>query len=281
MCQLLGMNSSAAASIRFSFTGFAQRGGCTAHHIDRWGIAFYEPSGARSFLDDRPASESQLAAFVRDYPICSHNLISHIRKATQGGVGLANTHPFSREWLGRHWFFAHNGDLQNFHPPLDGSDLPVGSTDSEKAFCYLMQRLRTAFAGWQRPPTRDAMAPVLAACNAEIARHGNFNCLLTNGEALFAHCSSQLATLQRSNPFPHARLVDCDLSMDLGELNGHDDRMVIVATEPLTSDETWETLGSGDTRVYVGGRPVWVHHCERTRRFPAPGEVAARVAETA
>ena len=60
--------------------------------------------------------------------------------------------------------------------------------------------------------------------------------------------------------------------MDLGELNGHDDRMVIVATEPLTSDETWERLATGDTRVFVGGQPVWAHHCARTRRFPVPGE---------
>lgn len=34
MCQLLGMNSNAAASIGFSFTGFAQRGGGTADPID-------------------------------------------------------------------------------------------------------------------------------------------------------------------------------------------------------------------------------------------------------
>ena len=144
-----------------------------------------------------------------------------------------------------------------------------------------MQRLRTAFAGWQRLPTWDAIAPELARCNAEIAGHGNFNYLLTNGEALFVHCSSQLAILQRAHPFPHARLVDCDLSMDLGELNGHDDRMVIVATEPLTADEAWETLSTGDTRVFVGGQPVWSHHCERTHRFPVPGEVAASLTETA
>lgn len=272
MCQLLGMNSSVAASIRFSFTGFAQRGGNTSDHVDGWGIAFYEPSGSRAFLDDRPASQSQLATFVRDYPIYSKNVISHIRKSTQGGLGLANTHPFSREWLGRHWYFAHNGDLRNFHPLLDGSYLPVGSTDSEKAFCYLMQRLRAVFSGWQRTPDWDLIAPNLAAVNAEIARHGNFNYLLTNGDALFVHCSSQLATLRRMHPFPRARLVDCDLSMDLGELNGQDDRMVIVATEALTVGEDWQTLEPGQTQVFVGGELVWAHHCAQTRRFPLPDQ---------
>ena len=42
MCQLLGMNSRLPASLTLSFTGFSQRGGCTDHHADGWGIAFFE-----------------------------------------------------------------------------------------------------------------------------------------------------------------------------------------------------------------------------------------------
>ena len=42
MCQLLGMNCNTPTDINFSFTGFSQRGGCTDHHSDGWGIAFFE-----------------------------------------------------------------------------------------------------------------------------------------------------------------------------------------------------------------------------------------------
>jgi len=91
MCQLLGMNSHAAASIRFSFSGFAQRGSCTADHVHGWGIAFDEPSGMRAFLDERPASQSPLADFVRSYPIRSHKVISQSR-ARRGGAGLGTLH---------------------------------------------------------------------------------------------------------------------------------------------------------------------------------------------
>ena len=45
MCQLLGMNSHLPASLTLSFTGFSQRGGCTDHHTDGWGIAFFEADG--------------------------------------------------------------------------------------------------------------------------------------------------------------------------------------------------------------------------------------------
>lgn len=270
MCQLLGMNCNTSASISFSFTGFAERGGRTGDHVDGWGIAFYERTGCRVFHDDEPASDSRLARFVREYPIKSRIVIAHLRKATQGEVSLANCHPFQREWLGQTWLFANNGDLRNFHPELHGGFLPVGSTDSEKAFCLMMQTLRQAFADRQRPPPWSEIAPVLAEVNGRIARHGNFNYLLTNGEAMFTHCSSRLFALARRHPFPTARLVDCELSMDLGQLNGLDDRMAVVATEPLTHEEEWVPFKTGETRVFVDGEPVWAHVNDDTKRFPVP-----------
>ena len=41
MCQLLGMNCNTPTDARFSFTGFARRGGATGDHTDGWGIAFF------------------------------------------------------------------------------------------------------------------------------------------------------------------------------------------------------------------------------------------------
>src|SRR5689334_20179188 len=111
MCQLLGMNSKSPAAITFCFTGFVERGGRTADHVDGWGIAYYDGTGFRVFHDDQPASQSQLARFLRDYMIKSKIVIAHLRKATQGDVMVSNCHPFQREWLGQTWVFANNGDL--------------------------------------------------------------------------------------------------------------------------------------------------------------------------
>ena len=268
MCQLLGMNCNTAATIGFSFTGFAERGGRTADHKDGWGLAFYEGQGSRVFHDDQPASDSALADFLRRYPFKSRIVIAHIRKATQGDVSLANCHPFQREWLGQTWFFATNGDLQQFQPALDGSYLPVGSTDSERAFCFMMQSLRARFSGRRHAPDWLELAPAVAEISAGIAAHGNFNFLLSNGQALFAHCSSQLHALQRQHPFPTARLVDYDLSLDLGALNHRDDRMALIATEPLTADEHWLAFRTGELKVFVDGTQAWSAVNEATRCFP-------------
>ena len=103
-------------------------------------------SFSRLFVDNQSAVESPIAELVRNYPIKSRNVIAHIRKATQGKITLENSHPFSRELWGRQWIFAHNGDLHDFQPELAGRFTPVGNTDSELAFCYLLEQLVKRFA---------------------------------------------------------------------------------------------------------------------------------------
>ena len=159
MCQLLGMNCNVPTDICCSFTGFQARGGGTDVHRDGWGIAFFEGNGVRLFLDPQPSNESAVAEFVRHYPIRSLNVVAHIRKATQGAMGLENTHPFMRELWGRYWIFAHNGNLIEYQPDLDGSYMPVGQTDSERAFCHLLQTLRRRFPAG--PPDRLVLRDVL------------------------------------------------------------------------------------------------------------------------
>jgi predicted glutamine amidotransferase len=156
-------------------------------HKDGFGIAFFEDRGLRHFIDARSARESPVADLVKRYPIVSDNVIAHIRKATQGQVRLENTHPFVRELWGRYWVFAHNGDLKDFHPRLHGAFRPVGDTDSERAFCWLMQELAKAHAG---VPGIDELSCTLRELLPQLARHGTFNLLLSNGQALWAHATT-------------------------------------------------------------------------------------------
>ena len=153
MCQLLGMNANTPTDLMFSFTGFSTR---AAEHQDGFGIAFFEGAGVRLLVDAQSARQSPVAEMVRRFPIHSRSIIAHIRKATQGRVTLANTHPFVRELWGRYWVFAHNGDLKGFAPRLHGAFRPVGETDSERAFCWLMQELAKAHAGV--PPVDELSA---------------------------------------------------------------------------------------------------------------------------
>jgi predicted glutamine amidotransferase len=268
MCQLFSMSSQAAATITFSFTGFSERGGRTADHPDGWGIAFYEGAGCRVFHDDQPACSSTLATYIRTTPIKSNIAIAHVRKATQGPTAVANCHPFQREWRGQPWVFAHNGDLRDWRAPLSGPYHPVGTTDSEHAFCWLMQELNARFPMHLPTPSFEEMATHLSTLAAEIATHGNFNFVLSNGDTLFAHCSSTLYMLARSYPFPVATLKDCDLRVDLGPLNATTDKMVFIATEPLTTNESWTALRTGEFLAIQGGAIRMRTHHPQTKAFP-------------
>ena len=251
MCELLGMNCNVPTDICFSFTGFQARGGATDVHRDGWGIAFFEGRGVRVFLDPQPSWESPVAELVRNYPIRSTNVIAHIRKATHGAVGLENTHPVMRELWGRYWIFAHNGKLDDYAPALHGGFLPVGQTDSELAFCHLLQTLRQRFP--QGEPGRSALCAALEEFAAEVRPHGPFNFMLSNGDCLFAHRSTELSYIVRQAPFAVAHLKDQDVAVDFNELTSPDDRVALIATLPLTDNETWLPLPMESVTMFVDG----------------------------
>jgi glutamine amidotransferase len=250
MCQLLGMNANVPTDVMFSFDGLARR---AVEHKDGFGIAFFEDRGLRLYVDQHSARESPVAQLVRRYPIKSDNVIAHIRKATQGRVALENTHPFVRELWGRYWVAAHNGDLKGFRPRLHAAFRPVGDTDSEHAFCWLMQELAKSHAS---VPTVQELTLTLRELLPQPAAHGTFNLLLSNGQALWAYCSTKLHFVERAHPFGQATLADDDVSVDFAALTTPDDRIAIVATEPMTCDERWVAMAPDELRAFVCGVPV-------------------------
>jgi glutamine amidotransferase len=254
MCQLLGMNCNVPTDICFSFRGFSARGGGTDEHTDGFGIAFFEGKGCRLFLDPAAARSSQVAELVRRVPIRSTNVVAHIRKATQGAVALENCHPFVRELWGRYWAFAHNGDLETVSRAPGRFYRAVGDTDSEAAFCALLESLRERFPAGQ-PPVSELHA-ALAEKTRELSAHGPFNYLLSDGEHLFAHAATRLHYVARRAPFAPAHLLDEDLSVDFAALTTPRDRVAVIATAPLTDNEDWAQLPPGQLLVFRDGAPL-------------------------
>ena len=261
MCQLLGMNCNTPTDIGFSFTGFSKRGGLTDHHTDGFGIGFFEGRGLRLFLDDKPSAQSPVAELVRNYHIKSENVIAHIRKASQGINSLENTHPFQREMWGGYWLFAHNGQLHpSFAPDFNGKAYrPVGSTDSEQAFCYLLNRLRAQFPD---RPCPNTLFDALAELCAEIRAHGMFNFILSDGRVMYAHASTLLYYITRQPPFGQAHLIDEDMAIDFAQVTTPGDRVTVITTLPLTDNETWRQFACDELIMFDHGKLVRQHHPE-------------------
>ncbi len=220
-------------------------------------------------MDNQSAVVSPIAELVRNYPIKSRNVIAHIRKATQGKITLENSHPFIRELWGRQWIFAHNGDLLNFHPHLSGRFTPVGSTDSELAFCYLLEQLVLRF-GYFEPSLNDIFA-LLEEISPKIAEYGTFNFCLSNGQALFSYATTKLHWIVREYPFKYARLIDIDVDIDFSQFTTKEDRVAVITTEPLTQNEVWTAYKPGEMILFKEGKVIKTAttHVERLVREAA------------
>ena len=251
MCELLGMSANVPTDICFSFSGFLHRGGGTGPHRDGWGIAFYEEGGYRDFRDPHPSIDSPIARLICDYPIKSHVVISHIRQANVGGVRLANTHPFTREMWGRPWCYAHNGQLSDWERLALGSYTPVGNTDSEHAFCWLLGEVRRKFP--VPPAEPEVLWTYMHQLCEQLRTLGVFNMLLSDGRYLYTFCTTKLAHITRRAPFGDAELSDAEMTVNFAEHTTPNDIVSVVATEPLTHNEAWQRMMPGELLVWRDG----------------------------
>ncbi|WP_163935133.1 class II glutamine amidotransferase [Paraferrimonas sp. SM1919] len=255
MCELLAMSANVPTDIVFSFTGLVERGGVTGPHTDGWGITFYEGKGCRTFKDPQASCQSEVANLIKRYPIKSCSVISHIRQANRGAVNLENTHPFCRQLWGRNWTFAHNGQLSGYKQKLKVSqDLPIGNTDSELAFCWLLERIKEKYP--KRPNNIKTLFRYIAKCADELRQLGVFNMILSDGDYVMCYCTNNLSWITRQAPFGVAKLIDTDMVVDFSEETTPNDVVSVIATRPLTSDETWNKMQAGDWQLFRLGVPV-------------------------
>jgi glutamine amidotransferase len=232
----------------FSFSGLALRGGAKGPHSDGWGLALYDGNAVRTFLEPTAAAHSPLASYVRQNPIKTLLAIAHVRRRTRGKVSLANTHPFVRELWGRTFTFAHNGTvkcaLERFQP--------IGNTDSEYAFCVMLEGLHQRFPSY--PRQRRKLWEAIAEISGQLGCTGTFNFLLGDGIHLFARCATKLCYVIRKAPFTQCTLADDELTVDFSQVTTPSDRVAIVATAPLTRNETWVHGVPGNLWVFSGGK---------------------------
>ena len=266
MCELLGMSARLPASITISLNEFARHGGETGPHADGWGIAYYDGPDANLIRESSSASQSGLMSMLRGYRVESNTVIAHIRRASLGPVELRNTHPFRRELAGRVHSFAHNGDLPGVYDALTlqpgGGAMPIGETDSEYAFCCLMQRLAKLWNNPARMPALEARTEIVAGFAAEIGELGPANFLYSDGDVLFVH-GHQRTQPDGSMRAPglHTISVTCDYGAgrsELGSVTFESSRLqqvVLVSTLPLT-DGDWQPMAAGELLAVRGGKII-------------------------
>ncbi len=267
MCELFAMSARFPTTIHLSLDELARHGGATGPHRDGWGLAFVQGHDALVIREADAASESALIAFMQRQDLRSSLVLAHLRKATQGPRSLSNTQPFVRELGGRAHLFVHNGMLPGIE---DDSRFAtrrfrrIGETDSEHAFCALLERLAPL---WERgvPSVEDRLA-VIETFAAELRLLGPANFLYSDTDALFAHGHRRRDNSGEMRPPGLFWLCrTCSPTSDgvpiagVSIAHGEEQEVALVASVPL-SHEPWEPLREGETVVVRGGRVIRLAH---------------------
>ncbi len=252
-------------TIGLSMEVLARRGGAEGPHRDGWGVGYYAGPDVLLLREPGAASVSELARHIEWDGPPSELVISHIRLATRGGRALENTQPFVRELGGRSHLFAHNGEL-------DGLDAwagirnkrfrPIGSTDSELAFCMLLDHLENLWDAVEGTlPPIDERLDLVAEFAVGLRNRGIANFLYADGDALFVHADRRIPPgTEEVQPGLYLLARGCEEEVpdttDAGvTLVTVQQALTMVASAPLT-DEPWQPLVRGEMLVIRRGVPA-------------------------
>lgn len=249
MCELFGISSSRSVAWGNSLSLFQRRGGETADNPDGWGLAYWDNDAWQIYKAPEAAAESkQFAALSKN--LRTNLLIAHVRKANPPSACIPeNTHPFVRDCCGRSWIFAHNGKVPEVTQPLGCchpyKSHPLGETDSEHAFYYLLDGIASVFSD-AVPQSNASWLQRLARLSEDIASYGQFNFLMSDGIVLIAYGHDRLHRLQ----YQHDGV-----------------KMTLLASEPLSGNESWEVFQRGELQVFQMGELIG-----RAQTRPTPSD---------
>ena len=262
MCELFGLSANNDVGVRYAFEGFKADSNIHRHG---WGLAWFSDGGWSAIKESIPAFKSKASGAV-SRSARGKIMIGHIRYATKGRVSFSNSHPFIVCVNGVEWVFAHNGDVRDIMSAFELREFSChGETDSEFAFLLLMEKLKMSNVG----SDLGSLIRLIYDLSVEISSYGRFNYLLSNGEYLFAFSDRNLSYVERRAPFPESVVYRGEgFKINLNEVKKPEDRVVIVATDPITIGEKWVKIPKKKLVVFHEGSIVLEY--SEDRHFKSP-----------
>ncbi|MCA9483755.1 MAG: class II glutamine amidotransferase [Nitrospina sp.] len=228
-----------------------------------WGFGWHPNDDyAASIVKDGMASDSQLLLnTLKDGASFRSTLFLCKVKGTGRRYTQHDTQPFRRSFGGYDWLFMHNGELDKgkLAELLDdpsGLLEPVGSTDSELAFCYLLAGL------WEfaAKSLTDIRGQDLLALFEKLDDLGTSDFVISDGRSLAVyHGKNSTGKLYTHRVLPSEEPPVFDSNFI--SLNLEDPRnalpTVFLVTSFLFNDAPFEAMGKGQLLIVRRGAVIW------------------------
>jgi len=252
----------------------------TQPRVYGWGVGWYPGSerGASVLKDPTSSGGEGVGDVLGDWDrfrstlfLC--HLRGHRRKRSQ-----QDAQPFVRSYGGRQWIFAHDGDLERGYASRltlgdDPAFDPLGHTDSEHAFCWLLSQLHA-----RRARCLGEVEPrELQRWLMEMNGAGQVNLLISDGDLLAVYRDAGLRGsifwTRRIPPHPTTVLESDAVEIDLDSPEDPNRTALVFSSVPLSRD-VWMPMSSQQLVLARRGSVVWDSD-PRVRGEPAPPEPVA------
>lgn len=261
MSQLLAMSFDSPASPSITLKGVSHAAGQAVPY--GWGFAWY-PAGDYAALvikDPTSIGDNAMTKVLRDWDRFQATVfVCHVTGAAQRRT-QEDTHPFSRSFAGRDWVIAHSGTLApGFADKLalgvPPAFEPIGHTDTEWLFCWLLNHLQARNAR----RLADVSWGTLHGWLKEINVLGSANILFTDGQDVVVYhdndCFNGLWWVRSTPPHSHMELENQSIQLDLGDFVDVNRTRLLFSTEPL-SDDDWQPMQGGQMMVVRRAAVMW------------------------
>lgn len=235
-------------------------------HAYGWGIGWYPENSASATVTKDPSARGThvvMDVLTEWSKFCSSVFLCKVLGANKGYTHT-EAQPFNRTFAGRDWLFLHNGNLDKkgleaLHGPFSRLLEPVGTTDSELAFCNLLGHMRKTGGRL----ISDIPTSQLLAWFQAFDPWGSADMVLTDGRTLACYQGTQSA-----NPLRHMRVQPPENQQTYTSRVAQfalDDprdtyRTALIVSSAKFAQGKWVAMKPGQLLLIRGGRVVWSNH---------------------
>ena len=228
-----------------------------------WGLGWYPGNQSSSMVIKDPAARTTqvFTDSLTDWSNFRSNIFFCKIRGAESGYNQSETQPFTRSFAGADWLFMHNGDLdKNELTKVYTGDSrllePVGTTDSELAFCNLLARMEK-----NGSRSLSDVDPVeILSWFQRFDQFGSADMYLTDGQSVVCfHGTQSPKPLRYSRLIPPNNLQSLSSSaVSIKVDNSYDTfRSALVVSSSQFSSGNWTSMQPGQMIISNRGKIVW------------------------